>query len=73
MLKYMDFVVYCIEEFRWANKLTGRQVIAIFAKHNVYSFIEDSYEALHTYGSEDILWNLRDYLEQRSSTREQSD
>jgi len=66
MFQYLDFIVYCMEEYRWAYKLTGRQVIAIFKKHNLYEFIEDSYEALHTYGSDNILWNLRDYIEHRS-------
>jgi len=66
MLKYIDFIIYCIEEYRWAYKLTGRQVISIFNKYNVYEFIENSYDALHTYGSDNILWNLRDYIEHRS-------
>ena len=67
MLKYIDFIIYCIEEYRWAHKLTGRQVISIFEKHSLYEFIENSYDALHTYGSDDILWNLQDYIEHRPS------
>ena len=63
MFKHLDFIVYCIEEYKNARKLTGRQVIAIFEKYNVYSFIEDSYEALHTFGGDNITWNLQDYID----------
>ena len=65
MLKHREFVIYCIEEYRWAHKLTGRQTISIFKKYNIYDFIEQSYDALHTYGSDDILWNLQDYIAHR--------
>jgi hypothetical protein len=61
MFKHMDFIIYCIEEFRVTNRMTGRQVINIFNKYNVYGFIEDSYNALHTFGSDNIVWNLKDY------------
>ena len=63
MFKHLDFIIYCIEEYKNARKLTGRQVITIFEKYNVYDFIEDSYEALHTFGSDNITWNLQDYID----------
>jgi|GEM_PF-299888 len=65
MLKHMNFIVYCLEEYRWAHKLSGRHVVSIFEKHNLYEFIENSYDALHTFGSDNILWNLQDYIEHR--------
>ena len=67
MLKHMDFVVYCIEEYRNARKLTGRQVIAIFNKYRIYDFIEKSYDALHTYGGEEIMWNISEYMKHKGS------
>ena len=62
MLKHMDFIVYCLEEYRNAKKLTGRQVITIFNKYCVYDFIEKSYDALHTYGGDEITWNISEYI-----------
>jgi hypothetical protein len=63
MFKHLDFIIFCIEEYRTAKKLTGRQVINIFEKYKVYDFIENSYDALHTFGSDNIVWNLQDYIE----------
>jgi len=62
MFKHLDFIIFCIEEYRTANKLTGRQVISIFDKYKIYDFIEKSYDALHTYGGDNIVWNLNDYI-----------
>lgn len=67
MLKHMDFTVYCIEEYRNAKKLTGRQVITVFNKYDVYDFIEKSYDALHTYSGDEIVWNIGEYVQNRGS------
>ena len=63
MLKHIDFVIYCLEEFRSAKKLTGRQVIAVFDKYRVYDFIENSYDALHTFSGDEIAWNISRYMQ----------
>jgi len=63
MLKDLDFVIYCLEEYKAAYRLTGRQVIHVFTKYNVYDFIENSYDALHTFSSDNIVWNIRDYID----------
>ena len=67
MLKHMAFVIYCLEEYRSANKLTGRQVTAIFDKYRVYDFIENSYDALHTFGGDEIAWNISEYMKNKGS------
>jgi hypothetical protein len=63
----MDFIVFCLEEYRNARKLTGRQVITVFDKYGVYDFIEKSYDALHTYGGDEIVWNIGEYIRNRGA------
>ena len=63
MLKHIEFVIYCLEEYRSAKKLTGRQVIAVFDKYRVYDFIENSYDALHTFSGDEIAWNISRYMQ----------
>ena len=67
MLNHLDFVVYCLEEYRHAKKLTGRQVIAIFNKYGVYDFVEKSYDALSTYGGDEIAWNISEYIQHKGA------
>lgn len=66
-MNHMDFVIFCIEEYRAARKLTGRQVVTIFNKYNVYDFIEKSYDALHTFGGDEIIWNINEYIRNKST------
>ena len=65
MYEHVEFIVYCIEEYRASNKLTGRQVINIFNKYDVYDFIDNSYDVLHTFGGDNIVWNIQDYINHR--------
>ena len=62
MFRYMDFIVYCIEEYKSAKKLTGRQVVCIFDKYKLYDFIDNDYDSLHTFGGNNIVWNIEDYI-----------
>lgn len=44
------FLVYCIERYKSAKGLTGRQVSELFSKYNVWDYIYSCFEALHTTG-----------------------
>jgi len=46
------FLVYCLEVYRKAKDLSGRQVIDLFKKYGVTDYVMSSYDALHTTGSE---------------------
>jgi len=47
-------MVYCLEDYKNANNLTGAQVITLFNKYNVLDYLQESYKALHTTGREYI-------------------
>ena len=44
------FIAYCLEEYKAANNMTGKKVIALFKKHNIIDYIVSCYGALHTMG-----------------------
>jgi len=46
----IPFIVYCIEEYKTAEKLTGKEVIALFNKYRVIDYVSSYYEALRTTG-----------------------
>ncbi|MDR1389681.1 MAG: DUF3791 domain-containing protein [Treponema sp.] len=54
----INFLVYCIEEYKTANKMTGKDVIKLFKQYDIMGYIRSCYGALHTMGglaiSEDI-------------------
>ena len=59
-----EFITYCLEEYKAAKDLTGKEVIELFKKYNIIDYIVSCYGALHTMGgpaiSEDIYSLIED-------------
>lgn len=66
----INFVVYCIEEYKAAKGLTEKGVIELFNRYRVIDYIRDYYEALHTTGKQNIVENIRMYIEARQHSLE---
>jgi hypothetical protein len=61
----IDFLVYCIENYKNVKGLKGRETIGLFNKYRVLDYINASYEALHTTGKEYIINDLDIYINAR--------
>jgi len=61
----IDFLVYCIENYKNVKGLKGREAIELFNKYRVLDYINASYEALHTTGREYIIDDLDIYINAR--------
>ena len=55
MGKETTFMVYCMEIVKYAKRLSGKQVYALFDRYGLFSFIADYYELLHVHGEGYIL------------------
>jgi len=49
-----DFLVYVIEEYKFLEQKTSKEVMELFSKYNVFNYILEHYEALHTMGGRAI-------------------
>jgi hypothetical protein len=45
-----EFIAYCMEEYKAAKGITGKEVITLFKRHNIIDYIVTCYGALHTMG-----------------------
>jgi len=61
------FIVYCIEEYKAAEKLSGKAVIDLFNRHRVIDYIRLHYDALHTTGRQYIVNDINLYIKARQS------
>jgi hypothetical protein len=61
------FIVYCIEEYKTAENLSGKVVIELFDRYHVLDYIRSHYEALHTTGRQYIVNDIRLYIKERQS------
>jgi hypothetical protein len=62
-----DFIVFCIEEYRNAEKLSGKAVIELFNRYRVLDYIRLYYEALHTTGRQYIVDDINLYIQARQA------
>jgi len=38
-----EFIAYCLEEYKFAKGMTGKEVIALFKKHEVIDYVVACY------------------------------
>ena len=67
MSKELPFIILCIEEYKNAKKLNGKEVIALFNKYSVCEYIKNFYEVLHTTGSKYIVNDIDLYISSRQN------
>ena len=61
-LAKLEFVAFCIEQYKMATKQTGYEVEQLFRKRGVIGFLIDNYEVLHTQGEQAIMNEIEGYL-----------
>ena len=42
-----EFIAYCLEEYKAAKGMTGKEVITLFNQYNIIDYIVSCYGALH--------------------------
>ena len=63
MSKEGDFLIYCIEQYKSAKKLTGKQVSELFSQFGIWDYVYSCFEALHTTGPNYIVEDIDLYIE----------
>lgn len=61
-LAKLEFVSFCIEQYKVATNSKGREVEKMFQKEGVISFLLEHYEVLHTQGEPAILNEIQEYI-----------
>lgn len=65
MSKEGKFLIYCLEMYKAAKNMTGKQVMALFQKYGVNDYILSCYEALHTTGINYIIEDIQRFIDVR--------
>ena len=67
MSKETTFLIYCIEIYKNAKKMNGRQVMALFNRYRVIDYVISYFEALHTTGEQYIIEDIDMYISARQT------
>lgn len=65
MSKQGNFLIYCVEQYKMAKKMTGKQVAQLFTRYQVWDYIYSCFEALHTTGINYIVQDIDLYIQAR--------
>jgi hypothetical protein len=66
-----SFLIYCLEIYKTAKKLSGKEVIALFEKCGVIDYVTDCYGALHTTGSQYTINGIDEFIEEQKKALEE--
>ena len=68
MNKELQFMVFCIEEYRGKKGLSGKEVADLFRKYSVLEYVRDFYDVLHINGSNYIIDDIYEFIESKRAT-----
>ena len=58
----LEFLIYCIEEYKRRHGTTGRDTYNLFERSGASRYIIDHYDALHTAGVEYTLADIQSMM-----------
>lgn len=63
--KTNQFLIFCLENYKIANKQKGESALSDFKKYNVFEFLKSGYEVLHTQSKNYIISEINTYIANR--------
>ena len=61
------FLVYCVEIYKTAHKISGKDVMRLFNQYGILDCITNCYGALHTTGPEYIIEDIDGLITKRQA------
>ena len=65
MSKTLEFKVFCLESYKQAHRLKGKEAVDIFITYGVFDYITSFYDILHSTGKQYIVEDIDIYLNAR--------
>lgn len=62
-----NFTVFCVESYKTYKGMSGKQVVCLFEKYNVFDYLHEFYDILHTAGYQYINRDIDEYLINRDA------
>ena len=59
----VNLIAYCLEEYKFAKGIAGKEVIALFKKHDIIDYIVTYYGALRTVSGLAIVEDIDSLIE----------
>lgn len=63
--KIEEFQLFCLENYRMSNNLSGEVALEQFISFKVFEFLESGFEVLHTQGINYIISEINEFIKSR--------
>ncbi|MBN2745451.1 MAG: DUF3791 domain-containing protein [Bacteroidales bacterium] len=63
--KIQKFQLFCLETYRIEMNISGYMALNQFRKFNVFSFLKESFECLHTQSKDYLVSEIKEFIENR--------
>jgi len=67
MDKVLHFKIFCLENYKAAHSLTGKAAYDIFQKHQVFNYISEYFDILHSFGSLYLINDIDEFISNREN------
>lgn len=65
MSKETAFAIFCLENYKVHRSLTGSQAVQLFMRYEVFDYLKEFYDVLHSTGHKYIINDIDIYLKSR--------
>lgn len=65
MNRTIEFIVFCLESYKQAHRLSGKAALKIFNDNKVFEYIQSFYDVLHSTGQNYIVEDIDMYISSR--------
>lgn len=56
------FYLFCLECYKQTGNLSGKEIYQLFKEKEVYTFLENNFEVLHTQSKNYIIDEIKNYI-----------
>ncbi len=67
--KVMLFKMFCIENYKEAEKLSAKEALLLFSEYAVFSFLDETFEMLHTQDVDYIVDTIKVYIKKQKGKK----
>lgn len=68
-MKILLFKMFCIENYRTSKNISAKEVLLLFSEFSVFSFLDETYEMLHTQDVDYILDTIAQYIKNKKAKK----
>jgi hypothetical protein len=60
-----QFIIFCLESYKVDKHLTGAEALRDFEQYDIFSYLAEGYDVLHTQGQAYLVADIKDFIRHR--------